>query len=85
MSLCGKRRLRRADVLCAHIDSKLNTPGALDNAAGVVTLLLLAELLADTMASSASRSSRSTARTTTPRRARGYTWSATGASSATLY
>jgi aminopeptidase YwaD len=38
--------LRRI-VLCAHIDSKLNTPGALDNAAGVVTLLLLAELLAD--------------------------------------
>ena len=38
--------LRRI-VLCAHIDSKLNTPGALDNAAGVATLLLLAELLAD--------------------------------------
>ena len=38
---------RRRIVLCAHIDSKLNTPGALDNAAGVVTLLLLAELLAD--------------------------------------
>jgi aminopeptidase YwaD len=37
----------RRIVLCAHIDSKLNTPGALDNAAGVVTLLLLAELLAD--------------------------------------
>jgi aminopeptidase YwaD len=37
----------RRIVLCAHIDSKLGTPGALDNAAGVVTLLLLAELLAD--------------------------------------
>ncbi len=37
----------RRIVLCAHIDSKLDTPGALDNAAGVVTLLLLAELLAD--------------------------------------
>jgi aminopeptidase YwaD len=37
----------RRIVLCAHIDSKLNSPGALDNAAGVVTLLLLAELLAD--------------------------------------
>jgi aminopeptidase YwaD len=34
-------------VLCAHIDSKDNTPGALDNAAGVVVLLLLAELLKD--------------------------------------
>jgi len=38
----------RRIVLCAHIDSKLGTPGALDNAAGVVTLLLLAELLEDT-------------------------------------
>ena len=37
----------RRIVLCAHIDSKLGTPGALDNAAGVVTLLLLAELLED--------------------------------------
>jgi aminopeptidase YwaD len=34
-------------VLCAHIDSKENTPGALDNASGVVVLLLLAELLED--------------------------------------
>jgi len=32
-------------VLCAHIDSKEDTPGALDNASGVVVLLLLAELL----------------------------------------
>ena len=32
-------------VLCAHIDAKEGTPGALDNAAGVVTLLLAAELL----------------------------------------
>ncbi len=32
-------------VLCAHIDAKDNTPGALDNATGVVVLLLLAELL----------------------------------------
>jgi aminopeptidase YwaD len=37
----------RRITLCAHIDSKLGTPGALDNAAGVVTLLLLAELLED--------------------------------------
>ena len=32
-------------VICAHVDSKPGTPGALDNAAGVVTLLLLADLL----------------------------------------
>ena len=34
-------------VLTAHIDAKEDTPGALDNASGVVVLLLLAELLAD--------------------------------------
>lgn len=34
-------------VLFAHIDAKKGTPGAIDNAASVVTLLLLAELLAD--------------------------------------
>lgn len=34
-------------VFCAHIDAKDGTPGAIDNAGGVVTLLLLAELLAD--------------------------------------
>jgi aminopeptidase YwaD len=34
-------------VLSAHIDAKRGTPGALDNAAGVVVLLLLAELLHD--------------------------------------
>jgi aminopeptidase YwaD len=32
-------------VFLAHIDAKLNTPGALDNGTGVVILLLLAELL----------------------------------------
>ena len=32
-------------VVCAHIDTKTTTPGALDNAAGVVVLLLLAEML----------------------------------------
>jgi len=37
--------LGRRVVVCAHIDAKINTPGALDNAAGVITLLLLAELL----------------------------------------
>lgn len=34
-------------VLCAHIDAKVGTPGALDNGTGIVTLLLLAELLKD--------------------------------------
>ena len=32
-------------VLFAHIDAKIGTPGALDNGTGIVTLLLLAELL----------------------------------------
>ena len=32
-------------VLFAHIDAKINTPGALDNGTGVIILLLLAELL----------------------------------------
>jgi aminopeptidase YwaD len=35
----------RRVVFTAHIDAKRNTPGALDNAAGVTVLLLLAELL----------------------------------------
>ncbi len=34
-------------ILCAHIDAKSGTPGAIDNAAGVVTLLQTAVLLAD--------------------------------------
>jgi len=34
-------------VVTAHIDAKKGTPGALDNASGVVVLLLLAELLVD--------------------------------------
>jgi aminopeptidase YwaD len=34
-------------VFCAHIDAKINSPGALDNATGVAVLLLLAELLQD--------------------------------------
>jgi len=41
----GQDAKRRA-VLFAHIDAKQGTPGALDNASGVATLLLLAELLA---------------------------------------
>ncbi len=32
-------------IVCAHIDSKQTTPGALDNASGVATLLALASLL----------------------------------------
>ena len=39
----GGRRV----VVCAHIDSRMGTPGATDNATGVTVLLLLAELLAD--------------------------------------
>ncbi|MFU8773809.1 MAG: M28 family peptidase [Anaerolineales bacterium] len=34
-------------VITAHIDAKKGTPGAIDNASGVVILLLLAELLKD--------------------------------------
>jgi aminopeptidase YwaD len=34
-------------VLTAHIDAKKGTPGAIDNGTGVVTLLLIAELLKD--------------------------------------
>ena len=42
----GNDRSKRI-VLFAHIDAKLGTPGALDNGTGIVTLLLLAELLKD--------------------------------------
>jgi aminopeptidase YwaD len=35
----GRSRL----VICAHIDAKEGTPGAIDNATGIITLLLLAE------------------------------------------
>jgi aminopeptidase YwaD len=34
-------------VISAHIDAKKGTPGAIDNATGVIVLLLLAELLKD--------------------------------------
>lgn len=43
-------RIGRRDkriVVSAHMDAKDDTPGALDNAAGVIVLLLLAELLKD--------------------------------------
>lgn len=42
----GREENRRI-VLCAHIDAKIGTPGAIDNAGGVVTLLTLANLLQD--------------------------------------
>jgi aminopeptidase YwaD len=42
-----KGRPHRRLVFSAHIDAKEDTPGALDNAASVVVLLLLAELLKD--------------------------------------
>ena len=38
---------REKVVVCAHFDAKIGTPGALDNAAGVVALLCLAEMLED--------------------------------------
>ncbi|MCX5975403.1 MAG: M28 family peptidase [Coprothermobacterota bacterium] len=38
---------QRRVVLFAHIDARMGTPGAGDNASGVVVLLLLAELLAN--------------------------------------
>jgi aminopeptidase YwaD len=34
-------------VVCAHIDAKAGSPGALDNGTGIVILLLLAELMKD--------------------------------------
>jgi aminopeptidase YwaD len=34
-------------VVTAHVDSKKGTPGAIDNATGVIVLLLLADLLKD--------------------------------------
>ncbi len=37
----------RRIVLTAHIDAKKGTPGAIDNATGVATLLLIADLLKD--------------------------------------
>jgi aminopeptidase YwaD len=37
----------RRVVIFAHIDARIGTPGANDNASGVIVLLLLAELLAD--------------------------------------
>jgi len=42
----GKNKDERI-VLTAHIDAKKGSPGAIDNATGVVTLMILAELLKD--------------------------------------
>ena len=42
----GARPARRV-VVFAHIDARMGSPGASDNASGVIVLLLLAELLAD--------------------------------------
>ena len=42
----GKRNSDRI-VVTAHIDAKKGTPGAIDNATGVIVLLLLADLLKD--------------------------------------
>jgi aminopeptidase YwaD len=41
----------RRIVIFAHIDAKINTPGALDNGTGVTVLLLLAELLKERLTS----------------------------------
>lgn len=48
-NVLGRRNQNAAEkiVICAHIDAKMGTPGALDNAAGVITLLLAAEQLRD--------------------------------------
>ncbi|MFP4459798.1 MAG: M28 family metallopeptidase [Candidatus Zixiibacteriota bacterium] len=42
----GKNPAQRV-VVTAHIDAKMGTPGAIDNATGVIVLLLLAELMKD--------------------------------------
>ena len=42
----GKNATERI-VITAHIDAKKGTPGAIDNATGVVVLLLVAEMLGD--------------------------------------
>lgn len=42
----GKNSTERI-VITAHIDAKKGTPGAIDNATGVMVLLLLAEMLGD--------------------------------------
>ncbi len=41
------KNARKRIVITAHIDAKKGTPGAIDNATGVIVLMLLAELLQD--------------------------------------
>ena len=41
------KNARKRIVITAHIDAKKGTPGAIDNATGVIILMLLAELLQD--------------------------------------
>jgi aminopeptidase YwaD len=41
----NNQQLKDRLVISAHIDTKINTPGAIDNGTGVTILLLLAELL----------------------------------------
>lgn len=41
------RKAEKRIVITAHIDAKIGTPGAIDNATGVTVLLLLADLLRD--------------------------------------
>ena len=40
-------RMENRIVITAHIDTKIGTPGAIDNGTGVATVLVLAELLKD--------------------------------------
>ncbi|MDD4704035.1 MAG: M28 family peptidase [Bacteroidales bacterium] len=42
-----KNNTKKRIVITAHIDTKIGTPGAIDNGTGVTVLLLLAELLKD--------------------------------------
>lgn len=42
-----KGKTKKRIAITAHIDAKIGTPGAIDNATGVAVLLLLAELLKD--------------------------------------
>ncbi len=44
---CKNPAAQKKITLCAHIDAVENSPGASDNASGVVVLLLLAEMLKD--------------------------------------
>lgn len=41
------KNLNKRIVISAHIDAKKGTPGAIDNATGVIILLMLAEMLKD--------------------------------------